>query len=222
MNGGTEERADVSTASESGEASSAAPAAEPPPVDEPSPPPEPGSADADASADPVADVAHGTPVDPLEKLLDVALSSDPFHSADLVPIAHQLLQQLAPQDPAEQMLVTQMIATFTRSMFLTRHANRQKNARWFALYSGECDRAMNLYRKQMAALADYRRPRRTVFNAIRTANIAGQQVVMTGRRSPKKSKPHHAPPRPSQAKAKPHLPPVPPRPGRTTTVDPRR
>jgi hypothetical protein len=116
--------------------------------------------------------------DSLAKMLDLALSSDPFHSAHLDTVAHDLMQQLAPQDAAEQMLVTQMIATFTRSMFLSRHANRQKKSQWFALYSGECDRAMNLYRKQMQTLAEYRRPRRTIFNAIRTANIAGQQVVL--------------------------------------------
>ena len=39
---------------------------------------------------------------------------------------------------------------------------------------------MNLYRKQMQSLAEYRRPRRRTFTAIRTANIAGQQVVLSG------------------------------------------
>jgi hypothetical protein len=78
------------------------------------------------------------------------------------------------------MLVAQMVATFSRSMFLSHQANRQKHPKWFALYSVECDRTMNLYRKQMQSLAEYRRPRRRTFTAIRTANIAGQQVVMSG------------------------------------------
>src|SRR5271156_1654314 len=118
--------------------------------------------------------------DPLQVLLDLALEADSRSSARIGPLARELLAQLGPRDSAEKMLITQMIATFSRSMFLSRHANRQKHPKWFALYSAECDRTMNLYRKQMQALADYRRPRRRTFTAIRTANIAGQQVVVSG------------------------------------------
>ena len=119
-------------------------------------------------------------VDPLQALLDLALEPNSPYSACVGPLARELVTQLDPRDSAEKMLVTQMIATFSRSMFLSRHANRQKNPRWFALYSAECDRTMNLYRKQMQSLAEYRRPRRRTFTAIRTANIAGQQVVLSG------------------------------------------
>jgi hypothetical protein len=118
--------------------------------------------------------------DSLRILLDLALESDLHSSARFGPVAREMLRRLAPRDSAETMLVVQMIATFSRSMFLSRHANKQKNPKWFALYSEECDRTMNLYRKQMQSLADYRGPRRRSFTAIRTANIAGQQVVVSG------------------------------------------
>jgi hypothetical protein len=117
--------------------------------------------------------------DSLRVLLDLALESDAHSAARFGPVARDMLRRLAPRDSAETMLITQMIATFSRSMFLSRHANRQKNPKWFALYSEECDRTMNLYRKQMQTLADYRGPRRRSFTAIRTANIAGQQVVVS-------------------------------------------
>ena len=132
--------------------------------------------------DPRADSGEGGTIvdDPLSVLVDLALEADSNAAARIGPIARELVRQLGPRDPVETMLVTQMIATFSRSMFLSRHANKQKNPKWFALYSEECDRTMNLYRKQMQALAEYRQPRRRSFTAIRTANFAGQQVVVSG------------------------------------------
>ncbi len=116
--------------------------------------------------------------DPMQALLELALQADARSSAWIGPVARELFAQLDPQDSAEKMLITQMIATFSRSMFLSRNANIQKNQKWFALYSSECDRTMDLYRKQMQTLIEYRRPRRRMFTAIRTANIVGQQVVV--------------------------------------------
>jgi hypothetical protein len=118
--------------------------------------------------------------DPLQVLLELGLEADAQSAARIGPLARELLGQLGPRDGAEKILVTQMIATFSRSMFLSRRVNIQTNPKWFALYSAECDRAMNLYRKQMQSLAEYRRPRRRTFTAIRTANIAGQQMVLSG------------------------------------------
>jgi hypothetical protein len=115
----------------------------------------------------------------LDALLNLGLPEDTKLAARIRPLARDLLQQLDPHDPAERMLAVQMIATFTRSMFLTRNANLQKHPRWFALYSAECHRAMTLFRHQMQFFTDLRRPRRTTFNAIRQANIAAQQIVVT-------------------------------------------
>ncbi len=138
--------------------------------------------DFSAPADSVAGSAASDPVaisaDPLRVLLDLAIEPDHRLAAMIEPLARELLLQLDPRDASEKMLVTQMISTFSRAMFLSRYANRQKHPKWFALYSQQCDRAMDLYRKQMQSLSEYRRPRRTTFNAIRTANIAGQQVVI--------------------------------------------
>jgi hypothetical protein len=124
------------------------------------------------------------PGDPFLDLIAAALGPlpgdpDPSWAARIAPLARDLYAQVAPRDPAEQMLAAQMVATFARSMFLARHANRQRHPKWFSLYSAECDRATDLYRRQMRALDEHRAPRRATFTAIRTANIAGQQVVVT-------------------------------------------
>ena len=115
----------------------------------------------------------------VEDLLDLGMPGDSTLATMIRPLARALLLQVDPQDAAERMLAVQMIGSFSRSMFLSRNANRQKNSRWFALYSGECNRAMALFRRQMQTFIDLRRPRRTSFTAIRHANIAGQQIVVT-------------------------------------------
>jgi hypothetical protein len=115
----------------------------------------------------------------LESLLALGLPEDTKLTARIRPLARELLIQLDPQDAAERMLAVQMIAAFTRSMFLSRNANHQKHPKWFKLYSGDCDRAMTLFRRQMQTFTDLRRLRRTTFNAIRQANIAAQQIVVT-------------------------------------------
>jgi hypothetical protein len=118
-------------------------------------------------------------------------------------VARDLFARLRPRDPAEELLVAQMLATHARAMFLARHANRQKNPQWFQLYSTHCQQATDLFRRQMLALAEYRRPRRRrrpgTFNAIRHANIA---VV-----APPSPEAIHVPAAPAPAEKA--LPPVP-------------
>src|SRR5580658_7713782 len=88
-----------------------------------------------ATPEPAAGEGGRIVEDPLQVLLDLALESD-SHSAERIgPVAREMLRRLDPQNPVETMLVTQMIATFSRSMFLSRHANKQKHPKWFALYS---------------------------------------------------------------------------------------
>jgi hypothetical protein len=139
----------------------------------------------DSTSQPTTGETPPAVADPLQRMLDLALNPGSKISDRVAPLARDLLLEFDPQDPAEKMLVIQMIANFSRALFLSRNANSQKNTKWFTLYSAECNRTMHLYRKQLQSLADYRRPRRTTFTAIRTANIAGQQVVMTARRKPK-------------------------------------
>jgi hypothetical protein len=121
-------------------------------------------------------------LDGLLRLLDSSQKSDARLSAELAPFIRDLLAQVAADDPIERMLAVQIVTTFNRAMYLSRHANTQKNGTWFSLFSRECDRAMNLCRRQLQALSEHRRPpspRRTTFTAIHHANIAGQQVITT-------------------------------------------
>jgi hypothetical protein len=139
---------------------------------------DPSSAGSETS-DPAATAAAPS-LEGLLKLLESVQTADVKLAAELAPLTRDFLAHFAPQDPAERMLAAQIIATFSRAMFLARHANGQKTPAWFSLYSREADRAMNLFRKQMQTLADNRRPRpprRTTFTTIRTANIAGQQLI---------------------------------------------
>ena len=115
----------------------------------------------------------------LEPLLDLGLPRDSKLGEKIRPLARERLMELDPRGAAERMLAVQMIAAFSRSMFLAKNANHQKNTKWFALYSGECDRAMAQFRRQLQTLKDLRHPRRSSFTAIRQANIAGQQIVVT-------------------------------------------
>jgi hypothetical protein len=115
----------------------------------------------------------------LARLLDFALpAADPVckrHRAE----ATEMAASLAPTDAAEQMLVCHMITNHFRAIRLARNAFQQTNIKWFQTYQSQAAEAMNLYRRQLRALADYRRPPRKSFAAIRHANIAGQQVVIT-------------------------------------------
>jgi hypothetical protein len=127
---------------------------------------------------PNSDDADALLAESIEPLLDLGLPADSKLTEKLRPLARELLSELDPKDTAERMLAVQMVAVFSRSMYLARAANAQKNTKWFSLYSGECDRAMTQFRRQVQTLKDLRRPRRS-FTAIRNANIAGQQIVVT-------------------------------------------
>src|SRR5579862_6120755 len=84
-------------------------------------------------AGPKSETSGGSTIvdDPLAVLIDLALESDSHSAARIGPIAREMIRRLDPRDSAEMMLVTQMIATFSRSMFLSRHANKQKHPKWF-------------------------------------------------------------------------------------------
>jgi hypothetical protein len=92
-------------------------------------------------------------------------------------MAVEYLQRFEPRDPVEEMMIAQMLWAHARVANLMRRAKAQKEIKWAELLYEATDRASNLVRRQMLALAEYRRPRRRTFTAIRQANIAGQQVV---------------------------------------------
>jgi hypothetical protein len=92
-------------------------------------------------------------------------------------IAADLLRRFKPRDPVEEMLIAQMVWTHARVANLSTLFSAQHDIKWHGLMALQADRAANLFRRQMLALADYRRPTRRSFTAIRQANIAEQQVV---------------------------------------------
>ena len=93
-----------------------------------------------------------------------------------------VMDRMAPRDPLEEMLISQLICAHARLLHLTDLANRQTTLDGIKTVNEYADKASNTYRRLMLALAEYRRPPKAgdTFTAIRQANIAGQQVVMNG------------------------------------------
>lgn len=93
--------------------------------------------------------------------------------------AKTLIEKMNPRDPAEEMLVAQMLMAHVRVLHLTDIANKQETLNAIRTVNECADRASNTYRRLMLGLAEYRRPPRASdsFTAIRQANIAGQQVI---------------------------------------------
>jgi hypothetical protein len=93
--------------------------------------------------------------------------------------AVDLVSRMAPRDPAEEMLVAQMLLAHARVMHLTSLANQQSNVESLRTIHEYADRASNTYRRLMLALLEYRQPPRSRdgFTAIKQANFANQQVV---------------------------------------------
>jgi len=89
---------------------------------------------------------------------------------------------MKPRDPAEELLISQLVLTHTRVLHRTALASKQTFLEAIRIVNEYADRASNTYRRQMLALAEYRRPPRggDSFTAIKQANIAQQQVVMSG------------------------------------------
>ena len=114
----------------------------------------------DATPQPTPQPAHDpTPDDGWADLFRrlLSLADPPADTAAGRPaydaVAADLLARLRPRDPAEELLAVQMLATHARALFLARHATRQKNPKWFALYSAHAQQSADLFRRQMLALA---------------------------------------------------------------------
>lgn len=93
--------------------------------------------------------------------------------------ARDVIDRMAPRDPAEEMLVAQMLFAHARAMHLSQLATRQTDAEAVRIANEYADRASNTYRKLLLALAEYRRPARSIeaLTVVAQANIAGEQVV---------------------------------------------
>ncbi|MCC7349404.1 MAG: hypothetical protein IT446_02445 [Phycisphaerales bacterium] len=89
-----------------------------------------------------------------------------------------MMESIRPRNAIEEMLVLQMAWTHARLGNLSSLAGRQASVEAAKMIHEAADRAANTFRRQMLALADYRRPARSdAFVAIKQANVAQQQVV---------------------------------------------
>jgi hypothetical protein len=87
-------------------------------------------------------------------------------------------ESVKPRDALEEMLVVQMAWTHARLARLSAIAHNQEKRENLQAVQDACDHAANTFRRQMLALAEYRRPPQPGnFMAIRQANVANQQVV---------------------------------------------
>lgn len=102
--------------------------------------------------------------------------------ADAQAYAKDVIARMQPRDALEEMLIAQLLYTHSRIARLTYLANQQDCARDIAIINEYADRATNTYRRQMLALAEYRKPPRQgdTIAFVNQANIAGQQVVQNG------------------------------------------
>ena len=121
--------------------------------------------------------AHGLPSAIYAQVISKLLGGR--EDADARLYARDAHERMAPKDPVEEMLVTQMILTHARVMHLTGLLGQQTTGEGVRTICEYTDRASNTYRRLMLALSEYRRPPRTgdTFAVVKQANIANQQVV---------------------------------------------
>lgn len=105
------------------------------------------------------------------KGIDLGQTSDGF--------VEHVFDGMNPKDPAEEMLVSQLVLAHTRAMHLADMAMSQSNLDQIRIINEYADKAANTYRRLMLALDEYRRPRRggDSYTQIQQANIANQQIV---------------------------------------------
>jgi hypothetical protein len=85
----------------------------------------------------------------------VGMLPEPLAQSSMLYV-DDLIERMAPRDPAEEMLVVQLVLTHARVLYLTDVANRQERLESIRTVHEYADRASNTYRRLMLALADYR------------------------------------------------------------------
>lgn len=105
--------------------------------------------------------------------------------ADAALFARDAIRDMKPRDPAEEMLIAQMLLAHARATRLSQLSLRQTNSDALRIMNEYADRASNTYRRLMLALAEYRRPPRSgdTFAVVKQTNIAGQQVIQNHEKS---------------------------------------
>jgi hypothetical protein len=87
-------------------------------------------------------------------------------------------ESVQPRDAIEEMLLMQMAWTHARLARLSGIAHQQTATSNVRIVNDACDRAASTFRRQMLALAEYRRPARTdAFTVVKQLNAAQQQLV---------------------------------------------
>jgi len=103
--------------------------------------------------------------------VDLGQTSDGF--------VEHVFNGMNPKDPAEEMLVSQLVLAHTRAMHLADMAMSQTSLDQIRIINEYADKAANTYRRLMLALNEYRRPLKggDSYTQIQQANIAHQQIV---------------------------------------------
>jgi len=116
--------------------------------------------------------AHGLPSAIYAQIISKLLGG--HEDADARLYARDAHEKMAPRDPVEEMLVTQMILTHARVLHLTGLLGQQTTGEGVKTICEYTDRASNTYRRLTQALSDYRRPPRSgdTFAVVKPANIA--------------------------------------------------
>jgi len=132
--------------------------------------------DTDAAAIAYVDVVGEIAI---HKLNQWAVKDEGRKCAEL--FVRALQESVKPRNPLEEMLVVQMALTHARVTRLSVIAMDQERTKNVQVVNDACDRAANTFRRQMLALAEYRRPPRPkIFAPIRQANVAQLQQVQNG------------------------------------------
>lgn len=98
---------------------------------------------------------------------------------DAMLYAMTVLEEMSPRDPAEEMLISQLLFAHARVQHLTNLLGAQTSVEGIRVISEYAEKASNTYRRLMLALAEYRRPPKSgdTYAIVNQANITQQQVV---------------------------------------------
>lgn len=115
-----------------------------------------------------------------DTVFGTASTGSPCMQTTTMRYVDDFVERMSPRDPAEELLVSQMLLTHARVIRLNHLAQQATGLEQVRIVNEYADRASNTYRRLMMAFREYRRPPRQgdSFTAIQQANIAHQQVVM--------------------------------------------
>lgn len=140
-----------------------------------------------------------------DSLFGTAPSANPCLHTTARRFAEDFFERMNPRDPAEELLVSQMLMAHARVVRLTTLASTASDYDGIRIVNEYADKASNSYRRLMLALTEYRRPPKQgdTITAIGQANFANQQVIQnhetTNATNEQGCKPQAAPALPADA-----------------------